>query len=80
MYDLVAETLGEVLPMVFYGVLTVALTVGGTAAEQSGIEALGAGQVFLGAWLIGVGALMIYAGLIQVGAGELLPRLRAKLA
>jgi hypothetical protein len=75
MSELVAESVGELVGVVFYAIVASVLTVLGAIAELASLQELTAGQTVLGAWEVGVGILLLYAGL-NVATDFVLPGLR----
>gem|GEM_PF-3243853 len=67
-YELGLEALMELLPVAAYGLGTVAFTVLGLVAEQTGVATLLAGGVTVsGLWMVAIGAVLLYAGLAYCG-------------
>lgn len=74
------ELLAPLVELVVYAVVAAGFTVAGFLAELSSLEYLGAGNTPFAVWLSVMGAVALYAGIVAVGAGEVLPRLRSRLA
>lgn len=75
MSELLAESIGELLGVVFYAVVASVLTVLGAVAELASFQELTAGQTVLGLWEVGAGVILLYAGL-NVVTDFVLPKVR----
>jgi hypothetical protein len=76
----VKELLASLVELVVYAVVAAGFTVAGFLAELTSLEYLGAGNTPFAVWLSVMGAVALYAGIVAIGAGEVLPRLRGRLA
>ena len=74
------ELLASLVELVVYAVVAAGFTVAGFLAELTSLEYLGAGNTPFAVWLSVMGAVALYAGIVAIGAGEVLPRLRGRLA
>ena len=67
MYELIAEFIGEFLPLAAYGVASLVLTSLGFLTERAGLQHLAVGDNTLGIWMAGMGVVLLYAGVILLG-------------
>ena len=74
MQQVASDSIGQLLGVVFYGLVASALTILGALAEIASMENLLAGQNVLGLWEVAFGAVLLYAG-FTVGTEVLLPRI-----
>ena len=74
MYDVLAETLGELVATVVFGVVAFVISGIGVLAEMTGLQEFGAGHTTIALWLVALGGVVLYVGVYMVGYRTVLAR------
>jgi hypothetical protein len=76
MYELLAELLVELLPVLVYGTAALLMTGLGVLTERGGLAHLANGDGALGLWMVVMGAVFLYFGVVLLGYERFLERAR----
>ena len=79
MYELLVETVPELVAILFFAIGSGALSTLGVYLEELALETLATGETFLALWFAGFGVMAFYFGVYLFGYSELLPRMSSCL-